>query len=130
MSTILLVEDKPDNQIIIEDIFEFEEIDAALVIVGSAEEAMEQLVTLDPLLILMDLGLPGMQGLDATRVIKADPNRCHVPIWALTAHAMKEIRDEAIEAGCADYVTKPIDSASLARRLHDFVAAQSTPEGA
>jgi len=130
MSTILLVEDKPDNQMVVEDMFEFDEVGADLAIVGSAEEALERLSDLEPVLILMDLGLPGMSGLDAVRAIKADPARRHVTIWALTAHAMKEIRDEALAAGCAEYVTKPIDCAALAGRLQAFVESHRSRDAA
>lgn len=78
-----------------------------------AEEALRVLVTFDPALILMDLQLPGMDGLELTRRLKADPSRKHILVVALTAYAMKGDREKAVDAGCDGYVTKPIDVDAL-----------------
>jgi CheY-like chemotaxis protein len=78
-----------------------------------AREALEELETLHPRLILMDIQLPGRDGLDLTRQLKADPAMHDVVILALTAYAMKGDNERAREAGCDGYITKPIDTRSL-----------------
>ena len=121
MNTVLLVEDEPFNQTVLEDIFEFDEIPAELVCVESGEEAIEKVVELKPILILMDIGLPGIDGLETTRRIKANPETADIPIWALTAHAMKGDAHKAIDAGCASYLTKPVDGKDISDHLREFL---------
>ncbi len=123
MNTILLVEDEADNQLVIEDMFEFDDIGAELVIVEDAEEAVMKATELQPLLVIMDIRLPGISGLDAAEILKKNEATSHIPIWAITAHAMQEDKYKALEAGCDDYITKPIDAAELAQRLRGFVSA-------
>ncbi len=130
MSTILLVEDKADNQLVIEDIFEFDDVGAELVIVETAEDALEKLREIRPILILMDVGLPGMSGLEATAIIKSDPATRDIPVWAITAHAMKAAEEEALAAGCSEYVTKPVNAPQLAERLKGFVQSHGSREAA
>ena len=77
---------------------------------GDAEEALAVLATFRPRLILMDLQLPGMDGLELTRRLKADPATRDIVIVALTAYAMKGDEERARAAGCDGYVTKPIDT--------------------
>jgi len=76
----------------------------------SAEQAIATTRAQRPDLILMDLGLPGMDGLAATRILKKDPQTDGIPVIALTAHAMKADEDRAMEAGCAGYIPKPVDT--------------------
>jgi CheY-like chemotaxis protein len=83
----------------------------------SAEEAVEQLRTLRPDLILVDIGLPGQDGLSLTRQLKADPATAAIPVVAVTAHAMRDDQARALAAGCDGYVTKPIDTRALAGHL-------------
>ncbi|HWG58096.1 MAG TPA: response regulator [Candidatus Acidoferrales bacterium] len=71
-----------------------------------------------PDLILMDMSLPVMNGWEATRLLKDDPLTRHIPIIALTAHALATDRVRAIEAGCDDYDTKPLDFARLQEKIH------------
>jgi len=75
-----------------------------------------------PDLVLMDLSLPEMDGLEATRRIKADPVTCAIPVIALTAHAMTNDRERALEAGCDDYDTKPVDLARLLDKMQVALA--------
>lgn len=83
---------------------------------GNATEAIAAIAASVPRLILMDIQLPGMSGLDLTRQLRADPATRDVPIIAVTAYAMKGDQEKAIAAGCNAYVTKPIDK-DLLRQL-------------
>ena len=74
-----------------------------------------------PALILMDVSLPGMDGLQATAVLKRDPRTKDIPVIAFTAHAMKGDREKALEAGCEDYLTKPIDARVLVETVARFI---------
>jgi two-component system cell cycle response regulator DivK len=90
-----------------------------------AENALEVLESFEPALILMDLQLPGMDGLTLTRRLKSDPNRAKMVIVALTAYAMKGDAEKALAAGCDGYVSKPIDTDALPRLLAGFLAKSS-----
>lgn len=94
-----------------------------------AEEALHVLETFSPRLILMDLQLPGMDGLELTRRLKADPERRQIAILAVTAYAMKGDEGKALAAGCDGYVAKPIDVNTLPKLLLSFLdsATSSTP---
>lgn len=84
-----------------------------------------------PDLVLMDMSLPVMDGWEAARQLKADPTTCGIPIIALTAHAMAKDREMAIEAGCDDYDSKPIDMARLLQKIELLLAAnrEAAPGG-
>lgn len=84
---------------------------------GDAEEALEVLKAFRPKLILMDIQLPGMDGLTLTRQLKADPATKDIVILALTAYAMKGDREKALACGCADYITKPLDTRQFVERV-------------
>lgn len=86
-----------------------------------AEQAQQMLAEFVPALILMDIGLPGMDGLSLTRKLKADERFEHVPIVALTASAMKGDDQKAIDAGCEGYITKPIDTRELPRQVQTYL---------
>lgn len=75
-----------------------------------------------PDLILMDVGLPGIDGHEATRRIRAQPDLARIPIIALTAHAMSDDRAKAIDAGCDDYDTKPVDLPRLLGKVEALLA--------
>lgn len=124
MGLILLVEDEPFNQAVIQDVFEFDEIPAELACADSGEEALEKASQLHPMLILMDVGLPGIDGLEATRRLKADPQTAEIPVWALTAHAMKGDGHKALEAGCSAYFTKPINVKEFSDHLREYLTEQ------
>src|SRR5205085_11257419 len=79
-----------------------------------------------PALILMDLSLPGMDGLAATAALKRDPATRHIPVVALTAHAMEKDRENARAAGCTGYITKPIDLKSFRQTVADLVGRPRT----
>lgn len=85
-------------------------------VVETAQDAEQAQMVLEqriPDLILMDIALPGMDGLTLTRRLKADNRFAHLPIVALTASAMRGDREKALAAGCAGYITKPIDTRTL-----------------
>lgn len=84
-----------------------------------------------PDLVLMDMSLPVMDGWEAARQLKADPTTRGIPIIALTAHAMAKDREMAIEAGCDDYDSKPIDMARLLQKIELLLAAnrEAAPRG-
>ena len=116
---VLVVEDNESNMKYITDLLEdagYEAIHAF-----SAETAIEQTEMAKPSLILMDISLPGMDGLTATKVLKSNPVTAHIPVVALTAHAMKDDESKAKEAGCDAYLLKPIDTKAFYRTLADIV---------
>jgi CheY-like chemotaxis protein len=105
---ILVVEDNDMNMQLVE--FLLEEGGYEIVKATSGEEALT--LTRDgiaPDLILMDIHLPGMDGLSVVRAMKADAHTARIPILALTAHAMRGDKDRFLEAGCDGYISKPID---------------------
>ena len=116
---VLVVEDNESNMKYITDLLEdagYEAIHAF-----SAETAIEQTEMAKPSLILMDISLPGMDGLTATKVLKSNPVTAHIPVVALTAHAMKDDESKSKEAGCDAYLLKPIDTKAFYRTLADIV---------
>ena len=96
---------------------------------GSSEEVLERLSVRAPDLILMDVQLPGQDGLSLTRQLKADPATAAIPVVALTAHAMATDREEAMAAGCIGYISKPIETRTLGDLVRGFLAeaAPSAP---
>ena len=121
MSTILLVEDDIDSVSLVEDIFLYDRIPARLITVGSAEEALHRAAPLQPVLILMDLLLPEIDGLEATKILKCDPLTKNIPVWAITANAMPGDKERALAAGCDEYFAKPMPMRTLADRLKEFI---------
>ncbi len=116
---ILVVEDNPDNRILIIDILESLNYEVKVAVDG--EEGVDLANSMIPDLILMDLSLPKMDGWTAASHIKETPALRHIPIIALTAHAMVGDRERAMEAGCDDYITKPIDLRTLAMKLQQYL---------
>ena len=106
--SILVVDDNPQNLKLARVLLLTEGYDVHTA--ADAEEAMRLLETFTPHLILMDLQLPGMDGLELTRRLKSDPARQRIVIIALTAYAMKGDREKCIEAGAWDYLSKPVDT--------------------
>jgi two-component system cell cycle response regulator DivK len=120
MPTILLVEDDPLNQTFVKDLFRYDNLPGELVCVESAEEALRILPSIEPPVVLMDLMLPGMSGIEATKVIKGDPATKGVRVWAITARNAPADIDEALAAGCDGYFTKPVNPRHLAEQLRVF----------
>src|SRR4051794_9908503 len=90
----------------------------------TAEEALDLLRTERPAMILADIQLPGIDGLEMTRRIKANPATRQIIVVALTAFSMKDDEQRAIDAGCDGYFTKPIDTRSLGQRLRGILDAR------
>jgi CheY-like chemotaxis protein len=116
---ILIVDDNAINLKLAKVLLEREGY--AVATASDAEEAIELVKTCNPTLILMDIQLPGMDGLSLTRQLKADPATRHIAIVALTAYAMKGDDLKAKEAGCDGYITKPIDLDTLPGAIAKFV---------
>jgi CheY-like chemotaxis protein len=91
---------------------------------ASAEEAFEMLKTERPDLIVMDIQLPGMDGLEATKRLKDNPATRDIPVLAVTSYAMKGDREGAAAAGCAGYVTKPIEKATFLREVAAHIRSE------
>ncbi|MBI5587699.1 MAG: response regulator [Deltaproteobacteria bacterium] len=108
---VLLVEDNQMNKILVREILTLNGYD--IVEAGSGTEALKVLTTQKPDLILMDLHLPGMDGVTATRIIKADEANRNIPVLALTASAMKGEEDHILGKGFDGYVAKPIEVKKL-----------------
>jgi len=115
MPKILLVEDNELNRDMLSRRLERRGYDLVVAVDGESGVAMAGSEAPD--LILMDMSLPILDGWEATRRIKAEPLTHHIPIVALTAHAMSSDRDKALAAGCDDYDTKPIELARLLGKI-------------
>jgi CheY-like chemotaxis protein len=89
----------------------------------TAEEGLRMARELLPDLVLMDFSLPGMDGLSATKNLKADPATCHLAVVGLTANAMKGDEETALNAGCDGYLTKPIDTRTFVATVTQFIAS-------
>lgn len=119
MATILLVEDNEMNRDMLSRRLERKGYPVLIAVDGAEGVAMAQ--AHKPDLILMDMSLPVMDGWEATRQIRANPDLRAIPIIALTAHAMAGDREQALAAGCDDYETKPIDFPKLLAKIEAFL---------
>ena len=121
MTTILIVEDNEMNRDMLSRRLERKGYEILIAVDGHM--GVEVARTRVPDLILMDMSLPVMDGWEATRRLKADEALKHIPIIALTAHAMANDREKAIEAGCDEYDTKPIELPRLLGKMETLLAA-------
>ena len=116
---ILIIEDNELNLKLVKSLLglgEFEMTEAT-----TAEKGILIARNYKPDLILMDIQLPGMDGLEATRRIKADENLKTIPIVALTSYAMEGDEGKALESGCAGYITKPIDTRKFLAKIAEYL---------
>lgn len=120
MAKILLVEDNEMNQDML--MRRLSRRGYEIVLAADGERGVALAAAESPDLILMDMSLPVLDGWDATRAIRADPATAAIPIIALTAHAMSGDRERAIEAGCDDYDTKPIELPRLLGKIEALLA--------
>ncbi|MBK9169172.1 MAG: response regulator [Bryobacterales bacterium] len=120
---VLIVDDNRTNLKLTQVLLEAEGF--AVRTAGDAESALRTLQEYTPALILMDVQMPGMDGLELTRHLRADPAYVHVPIIALTAYAMKGDAEQALAAGCTAYVSKPVDTRTLPDLLRNHLRLAS-----
>jgi two-component system, cell cycle response regulator len=122
-TTVLLVEDNEVNR----ELLTRRLTQRGYVVLGadSGEAAVDTAIAKRPDVILMDLGLPGIDGWEATRRIKSNMLARSIPIIALSAHAMTADRDKSIEAGCVDFETKPVQLTKLIEKIDKYVAANA-----
>ena len=122
--TILLVEDNDLNRELAADLLTMAGL--RVLVAADAETALD-LAAHEPVdLILMDVSLPRMDGLEATRVLKSKPSTARLPVIALTAHAMKGDRERILAAGCDGYLTKPIDTRTFVESVASYLPAAAT----
>jgi CheY-like chemotaxis protein len=118
---ILIVDDNPQNLKLARLLLAAEGYDARTAV--DAEQALVLMEQFMPKLILMDIQLPGMDGLELTRRLKAEPSTRQIVVVALTAFAMKGDEEKARAAGCDGYITKPIDVTTLPAAIADYLSA-------
>ena len=116
MPKLLLVEDNEMNRDMLSRRLQRKGFEVIFAVDGQA--AVELAASEIPDIILMDMSLPIMDGWEATRQIKSQQSLCSIPIIALTAHAMSGDREKALEAGCEEYDTKPVDFPRLVDKIH------------
>ncbi len=112
---ILYVEDNEDNVYVVKN--RFARVGYSVLVANDGEQGVAMATAEQPDLILMDLGLPVLDGWEATKRIKAQPETRHIPIIALTAHAMAGDREKALAAGCDDFDTKPVEMPRLLEKV-------------
>jgi CheY-like chemotaxis protein len=115
MAKVLLVEDNEANRDMLARRLQRRGFDVVFAVDGA--EGVAKSKTEKPDIVLMDMSLPVMNGWEATRAIKADTTTKHIPVVALTAHSMAGDREKAMEAGCDDYDTKPVELPRLLEKM-------------
>jgi two-component system cell cycle response regulator DivK len=125
---ILIVEDNPRNLKLIRDVLQFKGYTTLAAETG--EDAVKLARERKPALILMDVQLPGMNGREATKVLKADASTQHIPIIALTAFAMKGDKERILGDGFDDYMAKPINIKEVPQMIERYLGGHKRPEEA
>jgi len=123
MPRILLVEDNEMNRDMLSRRLIRKGYEVVMAVDGN--EGLQKGREIEPDLILMDMSLPGIDGWEATRRLKADAATALIPVIALTAHAMAGDREKAIEAGCDDYDTKPVEFTRLLEKIEALLNKRS-----
>jgi CheY-like chemotaxis protein len=116
---ILIVEDNEANRLLASAVLERDGLRVEMA--GNSEEALDMLAARKPDLILMDVQLPGVDGLSLTRRLKRDEKTAAIPVVALTALAMLGDRERTLEAGCAGYISKPINTRTFADEVRKYL---------
>jgi CheY-like chemotaxis protein len=123
MSKILLVEDNELNRDMLSRRLKRRDYDVEMAVDG--QQGVDLTRSLMPDLILMDMSLPIIDGWTATGILKSDSSTSHIPIIALTAHAMEGERQKCLEAGCDDFDTKPIEFKRLLEKINHWIEISS-----
>jgi two-component system cell cycle response regulator DivK len=126
MKRILIVEDNEMNRDVLSRRLRRQGYEVLIATAGL--DGLRLATDARPDLILMDLGMPGMDGWECTKRLKAEAVTSAIPIIALTAHAMTGDRQRALDAGCDDFDTKPIDFPGLLERMNRLLCSSETPE--
>ena len=116
---ILIIEDNELNMKLVRSLLQLNSIET--IEAYDAEKGIELAGTCKPNLILMDIQLPGIDGLEATRRIISNPDLKGIPIIALTSYAMEGDEDQALAAGCTGYITKPIDTKKFVKTIKKYL---------
>jgi two-component system cell cycle response regulator DivK len=123
MARILLVEDNEMNRDMLSR--RLQRKGYSVLIAHDGEQGLAKACSEIPDLILMDISLPFIDGYEVTRRLKANPRTRHIPVIALTAHALLTDRDRALNAGCNDYDTKPVDFARLTEKMENLLVNET-----
>ena len=117
---ILIVEDEPKNMTLIRDLLQVSGYKTTEATDG--EQGVELAKASKPDLILMDIQMPKMDGLQATRILKADTTTSNIPVLALTSYAMKGDKERVLEAGCDGYIAKPFNIQELLKEVAKYLS--------
>ena len=119
IKTILVVEDNKLNMKLVRGLIKIGKY--RMLEANDAESGIQLIREQQPDLVLMDIQLPGMDGLSATKIIKEDPGLKDIPIVALTSYAMQGDKEKALAAGCTGYIAKPIDTRKFLETLSQYL---------
>lgn len=117
---ILVVDDNASNQLLVRSVLE--PAGYQIEVASTANQTLERLKTSKPALILMDVELPGKDGLSLTRLLKSMSPTTEIPVVAMTSHTSLQWRQDALEAGCVGFISKPIDVRTLPGRIAEILA--------
>jgi CheY-like chemotaxis protein len=121
MMKVLYVEDHPAQSDIIKQMLEFAEHE--VVLASSGEEGIKKAREEQPDVILMDLRMPGMGGVEAVKRLKSDPAVSNIPVIVISAWTSRANRDEALQAGAAKFMAKPVDTKRLIEHINNLVSS-------
>ncbi len=124
MVKILLVEDNEMNRDMLSRRLKRKKFEVVMAVDGA--EGVEMSISEAPDVILMDMSLPIVDGWEATKKIKADPQTKNIPVIAMTAHAMAGDREKCLDAGCDDYDTKPVEFGRLLDKIKNLIGTEPT----
>ena len=115
MATLVYIEDNPSNVVVVERMLE--DLEHTLVVANDGRTGVDVVKKQHPDLVLLDIGLPDLDGYEVARILRSDEVTKMIPIIALTAHAMAGDREKAMEVGCDDYDTKPVEISRLLGKI-------------